>query len=117
MENIYLAYALGVLTIVFIIFIISSIRANMLVSRHEKEIEDLRFDIEERDSGLRRYVDERCDHIEIEQHMKCDLLDRRIDGEIDRVNNINTSLLDYIDSKVTKLEYTLTRELVIKDNN
>ena len=108
MENIILAYALGILTIVFIAFIVGAVRANIMVSRHEKQIEGLKNDISQTTNILERNIDERCDRIEHDQYTRDDLIERRIDGEIDRVNGIERSVLAYTDSRLDKLEYRLT---------
>lgn len=93
MENMYIGYVLGVLTVMLIGMIVGIVRANIKVNNVDNHVNEL-------DRGIH----ERLDHSFNESYMRLDMLDRRIDGEIDRVNGLHKTAVSYTDSRIDKVE-------------
>lgn len=83
------AFVLGVLSVLAIVGVYRMFKVAFRVKDLQEDIDDLRNVINE---------------IEMELGQTSDLLDRRIDGEIDRVDNLVEELYKYIDSRTDKME-------------
>jgi chromosome segregation ATPase len=83
------AFVLGVLSVLAIVGVYRMFKVAFRVKDLQEDIDDLRNVINE---------------IEMDLGQTSDLLDRRIDGEIDRVDNSVEELYKYIDSRTDKME-------------
>ena len=83
------AFVLGVLSVLAIVGVYRMFKVAFRVKDLQEDIDDLRNVINE---------------IEMDLGQTSDLLDRRIDGEIDRVDNSVEDLYKYIDSRTDKME-------------
>lgn len=90
-----IAFFTGVLSVLSIIGIISMIKT-------ASQVKYLRDDIDE----LRDLFNE----LELESGRSTDMLDRRIDGEIGRVDDIHEDLLDYIETSITDMSEDCTKK-------
>jgi len=87
-----IAFVLGVFTVLAIASVISMFRTRGQVNDLHEEIE---------------YLQNTINELEREIHRDTDLLDRRIDGEIDRTDKMYETLYKYIDSRTDKMESRL----------
>ena len=83
------AFVLGVLSVLAIVGVYRMFKVAFRVKDLQEDIDDLKNVINE---------------IEMDLGQTSDLLDRRIDGEIDRVDNSVEELYKYIDSRTDKME-------------
>lgn len=83
------AFVLGVLSVLAIAGVYRMFKVAFRVSDLQKDIDDVRDVVNE---------------IELDLGQTSDLLDRRIDGEIDRLDNKSEELYKYIDSRTDKIE-------------
>ena len=83
------AFVLGVLSVLAIAGVYRMFKVAFRVKDLQEDIDDLRNVINE---------------IEMDLGQTSDLLDRRIDGEIDRIDNLTEELYKYIDSRTDKME-------------
>ena len=83
------AFVLGVLSVLAIVGVYRMFKVAFRVKDLQEDLDDLRNVINE---------------IEMDLGQTSDLLDRRIDGEIDRVDNSVEELYKYIDSRTDKME-------------
>ena len=99
MEQI-IAFFTGVLSVLSVIGIISMIKT-------ASQVKYLRDDIDE----LRDLFNE----LELEAGRSTDMLDRRIDGEIGRVDDIHEDILDYIETSITDMSEDCTKKFKKKN--
>ena len=90
----------GVLSVLSVIGIISMIKT-------ASQVKYLRDDIDE----LRDLFNE----LELEAGRSTDMLDRRIDGEIGRVDDIHEDILDYIETSITDMSEDCTKKFKKKN--
>ena len=83
------AFVLGVLSVLAIAGVYRMFKVAFRVKDLQEDIDDVRDVINE---------------IEMDLGQTSDLLDRRIDGEIDRIDNLTEELYKYIDSRTDKME-------------
>ena len=83
------AFVLGVLSVLALVGVYRIVKVAFRVKDLQEDIDDVRCVINE---------------IEADLGQTSDLLDRRIDGEIDRVDNLIEELYKYIDSRTDKME-------------
>ena len=83
------AFVLGVLSVLAIAGVYRMFKVAFRVKDLQEDIDDVRDVVNE---------------IEMDLGQTSDLLDRRIDGEIDRVDNSVEELYKYIDSRTDKME-------------
>ena len=98
MEQI-IAFFTGVLSVLSVIGIISMIKTST-------QVKHLREDID--------YLKELFNDLELETGRSTDMLDRRIDGEIDRVDRIHEDVLGYIETSITDMSEDCTKKYKIK---
>lgn len=91
-----IAFVLGVLTVLAVAGVVSMFKTRGQVKDLYEEIEDLQKVINE---------------LELDLTTASDLLDRRIDQEIDRVDKLDLEQYKYIDSRTDKMESSF-RKLV-----
>ena len=84
-----IAFVLGVLAVLVIAGVYNAFKTRGQVKDLYEEIED-----------IHRIITE----IERQLNQESDLLDRRIDGEIDRLNKTSEDLYKYVDSRTDKME-------------
>lgn len=94
MEQI-IAFFTGVLSVLSIIGIISMIKTS-------SQVKHLRDDIDE--------LQDLFNELELETGRSSEMLDRRIDGEIGRVDDIHEDLLDYIETSITDMSEDCTKK-------
>jgi|TARA_B110000908_G_scaffold170423_1_gene229973 hypothetical protein len=95
-----IAFFTGVLSVLSVIGIISMIKT-------ASQVKYLRDDIDE----LRDLFNE----LELEAGRSTDMLDRRIDGEIGRVDDIHEDILDYIETSITDMSEDCTKKFKKKN--
>ena len=95
-----IAFFTGVLSVLSVIGIISMIKT-------ASQVKYLRDDIDE----LRDLFNES----ELEAGRSTDMLDRRIDGEIGRVDDIHEDILDYIETSITDMSEDCTKKFKKKN--
>jgi hypothetical protein len=107
MENIYVAYWLGILSVVFfgmIAGIFSSIWRNYKHSKHldgiERRMDDVERDIYSRFDLIERRVDSEIDRV----NQLRDELNRNFHQEINQLREMHNQTIGYTDSRVDKLE-------------
>lgn len=100
MENMYIGYVLGVLTVMLIGMIVGIVRANIKVNSNNDNMNNLIDNLKYVDESIRHRLDRESSDI----YMRLDMLDRRIDGEIDRVNGLHKTAVSYTDSRIDKVE-------------
>jgi DNA-binding transcriptional regulator GbsR (MarR family) len=83
------AFVLGVLSVLAIAGVYRMFKVAFRVKDLQEDIDDVRDVVNE---------------IEMDLGQTSDLLDRRIDGEIDRIDNLTEELYKYIDSRTDKME-------------
>lgn len=83
------AFVLGVLSVLAIAGVYRMFKVAFRVKDLQEDIDDVRDVVNE---------------IEMDLGQTSDLLDRRIDGEIDRLDNLTEELYKYIDSRTDKME-------------
>jgi len=83
------AFVLGVLSVLAIVGVYRMFKVAFRVKDLQEDIDDVRDVVNE---------------IEMDLGQTSDLLDRRIDGEIDRIDNLTEELYKYIDSRTDKME-------------
>ena len=84
-----IAFVLGVLSVLALVGVYRIVKVAFRVKDLQEDIDDIRCVINE---------------IEADLGQTSDLLDRRIDGEIDRLDNITEELYKYVDSRTDKME-------------
>lgn len=89
-----IAFVLGVFTVLALAGVVSMFKTRGQIKDLYTEIEDLQNLINE---------------LERDYHRDNDLLDRRIDGEIDRVDNIEKRLFEYADGLHNHLEEEMNK--------
>jgi len=91
-----IAFVLGVLTVLAVAGVVSMFKTHGQVKDLYEEIEDLQKVFNE---------------LELDLNTTSDLLDRRIDQEIDRVSRLDEEQYKYIDSRTDKMESRLENEI------
>jgi len=91
-----IAFVLGVLTVLAVAGVVSMFKTRGQVKDLYEEIEDLQKVFNE---------------LELDLNTTSDLLDRRIDQEIDRVSRLDEEQYKYIDSRTDKMESRLENEI------
>ena len=84
-----IAFVLGVLSVLAMAGVYRMFKVAFRVKDLQEDIDDVRDVVNE---------------IEMDLGQTSDLLDRRIDGEIDRLDNLTEELYKYIDSRTDKME-------------
>jgi MFS superfamily sulfate permease-like transporter len=114
MEQVYIAYVLGVFTVILIGMVVGIVRANIMVSKHVSDINDLHQMVEKTSDDVSKRFDEW--HRDIYDHALQDV-HRRIDENLkDNVNQFSeahsrmSEINSYIDSRIDKLESKLKSE-------
>jgi hypothetical protein len=93
MENIYIGYVLGLLTVMLIGMIVGIVRANIKVNK-----------VDDNQSTFENNISNRIDVHNNDIYSRLDMLDKRIDGEIDRTNGLHKFAISYTDSRIDKAE-------------
>ena len=91
-----IAFVLGVLTVLAVAGVVSMFKTRVQIKDLYAEIEDLQKVFNE---------------LEREIHRDNEMLDRRIDQEIDRVSRLDQEQCKYIDSRTDKMESRLENEI------
>lgn len=84
-----IAFVLGVLSVLVLAGVYNVFRTNKKIKELKQTCENL---------------EDTIDSIEREYHRDLEVIDRRIDGEIDRLNATSEKIYKYIDSRTDKME-------------
>ena len=117
-----LYFVLGMLSVIFIGMIVGMFRINRQVSENSEKCKEFEASINDIYSVIGRnseLVDRRIDgEIDRTNRMVEDVyrsIDRRVDGEIDRTNHLVEDIYRTIDSRFDKFENKLKEKTLLKD--
>lgn len=106
-----LSFAYGMLAMIGILFTVLIVVGVVEVIKHRKELNFLNSYINDTSNSLQSDINESFKHTDERSLM----IDRRIDGEIDRCNHMHQEVYRYIDSRIDKLEQKLTTEKIASE--
>ena len=95
-----LYFVLGMLSVIFLLVIVGMFRINRQVSENSQKCKEFEGAINDIYSGIGR---------------NSELIDRRVDGEMDRTNRSVEDVYRSIDSRFDKFENKLKEKTLLKD--